>query len=50
VAVDCALAETNGLWDVEYDVAEPSRRAEVHGHFFVYNPNSQKSGINPNLR
>lgn len=42
--VDCEIAGTNGLWDVEYDVAEPGRQAEVHGHFFVFNPNSMHNG------
>ena len=49
-ALDCELAGTNGLWDIEYRVAEPTKQAEVHGHFLLYNPNSQKTGISPNLR
>lgn len=49
-ALDCEIAGTNGLWDIEYDVAEPTKKAEVHGHFLVYNPNAQHTGINPNLR
>ena len=48
-ALDCEIAGTNGLWDVEYDVAEPTRHAEVHGHFLLYIPNTQKGGINPGL-
>jgi hypothetical protein len=48
-AIDCQIAGTNGLWDVEYDVAEPTRKAEVHGHFFVYNPSSQQPGISRTL-
>jgi len=43
IAIDCALAGTNGLWDIEYRVAEPTRQAEVHGHFMLYNPNSQQA-------
>lgn len=42
--VDIAERGTNGLWDVEYDVANPERKAEVHGHFLVYNPNGKKGG------
>jgi hypothetical protein len=49
-ALDCELVGTNGLWDIEYRVAEPTRHAEVHGHFLLYNPAAQKPGINPNLR
>ena len=49
MVVDCALAGTNGLWDVEYDVAEPTRRAEVHGHFLIFNPNSKQPGISKSL-
>jgi hypothetical protein len=48
-ALDCEKAGTNGLWDIEYDVAEPTRHAEVHGHFLLYNPNSQQPGISRNL-
>lgn len=48
-SLDCALVGTNGLWDIEYRVANPSKRAEVHGHFMVFNPNSQQTGINRNL-
>jgi len=49
-ALDCEIRGTNGLWDIEYDVAEPTRHAEVHGHFLLYNPNSQKAGISSTLR
>jgi hypothetical protein len=49
-ALDCEIAGTNGLWDIEYDVAEPTRHAEVHGHFLLYNPGTQKGGISPTLR
>jgi len=42
--VDCEVYGTNGLWDVEYDVANPQRKAEVHGHFLVYNPNGKRGG------
>src|SRR5689334_20825337 len=50
-ALDCEpYMETNyNLWDVEYDVAEPTRKAEVHGHFYVFNPNVQKGGISKSL-
>jgi hypothetical protein len=47
--LDCEKAGTNGLWQIEYRVAEPTRHAEVHGYFFVYNPNSQQTGISRNL-
>ena len=52
-ALDCQpYMETNyNLWDIEYDVAEPTRKAEVHGHFMVFNPNIQKQGgVSPTLR
>jgi hypothetical protein len=48
-ALNCSLAGTNGLWDIEYRVADPAKRAEVHGHFLLYNPNSQQTGISRNL-
>jgi hypothetical protein len=48
-ALDCELRGTNGLWDIEYRVTEPTKHAEVHGYFFVFNPNSQKGGIKPGL-
>ena len=48
-ALDCEIAGTNGLWDIEYDVAEPTRHAEVHGHFLIYNPVAQQGGISRNL-
>ena len=48
-SLDCEIAGTNGLWDIEYDVAEPTRHAEVHGHFLLYNPNSQQPGISRTL-
>ncbi len=42
--INIATYGTNGLWDVEYDVANPQRKAEVHGHFLVYNPNGNRGG------
>jgi hypothetical protein len=47
--VDIAERGTNGLWDVEYDVANPQRKAEVHGHFLVYNPSGKRGGISRSL-
>ena len=42
--VDLEPYNTNGLWDVEYDVANPQKKAEVHGHFLVFNPNLRRGG------
>src|SRR5262249_2409491 len=49
VVVDLEERETNGLCDVEFDMVDPKRQAEIHDHFLMYLPNLKKGGLSGNL-